>query len=79
MLKKVCVGILILSFLAVTMGCAEWSRTAKGAAIGAGAGGAAGGLIGYATGATVAGILIGAAVGGAGIDRRTYGVSVSAF
>ena len=47
------------------MGCAEWNRTAKGAAIGAGAGGAAGGLIGYATGNTVAGVLIGAAVGGA--------------
>lgn len=50
--------------MAVTMGCAEWSRTAKGAAIGAGAGGAVGGVIGYATGSTVAGILIGAAVGG---------------
>jgi outer membrane protein OmpA-like peptidoglycan-associated protein len=65
MLKKVLVGTLILSFLAGTMGCAEWSRTAKGAVIGAGAGGAAGGLIGYAAGSTVAGILIGAAVGGA--------------
>ena len=47
------------------MGCAEWNRTAKGAAIGAGVGGAAGGLIGYATGSTAAGVLIGAAVGGA--------------
>ncbi len=47
------------------MGCAEWNRTAKGAAIGAGVGGAAGGLIGHATGNTVAGFLIGAAVGGA--------------
>ena len=46
------------------MGCAEWNRTAKGAAIGAGAGGAAGGLIGYATGNTAVGVLIGAAVGG---------------
>lgn len=64
MLKKVFVGFMILSFLLVTMGCAEWSRTQKGAAIGAGAGGAAGALIGYATGSTVAGLLIGAAVGG---------------
>ena len=64
MLKKIFTLILILSFLAVTMGCAEWNRTQKGAAIGAGAGGAVGGVIGYATGATVAGILIGAAVGG---------------
>ena len=64
MQKKIFVVFLILSFLAVTMGCAEWSRTQKGAAIGAGTGGAVGGIIGYATGATVAGILIGAAVGG---------------
>jgi hypothetical protein len=57
------IGFVILSFLTVTMGCAEWNRTQKGAAIGAGAGGAAGAPIGYATGATVAGIIIGAAVG----------------
>jgi uncharacterized protein YcfJ len=64
MAKKIVTLFLILSFLAVTMGCAEWSRTQKGVAIGAGTGGAVGGLIGYATGSTVAGILIGAAVGG---------------
>ena len=64
-MKKLFVGLLIISSLIGTMGCAEWNRTAKGAAIGAGAGGAAGGLIGYATGNTVAGVLIGAAVGGA--------------
>ncbi len=62
--KKTFIIFLIISFLAVTMGCAEWSRTQKGAAIGAGTGGAVGGIIGYATGSTVAGILIGAAVGG---------------
>ncbi len=65
MIKKLVVWFLIISFLAVTMGCAEWNRTKKGAAIGAGAGGVAGGVIGYATGSTVAGILIGAVVGGA--------------
>ena len=64
MLKKIIIGFVIVSFLLVTMGCAEWSRTTKGAAIGAGAGGAAGALVGYATGSTVAGLLIGAAVGG---------------
>jgi outer membrane protein OmpA-like peptidoglycan-associated protein len=64
MLKKNFTILLIVSFLTVTMGCAEWTRTQKGVAIGAGAGGAVGGLIGHATGATVAGILIGAAVGG---------------
>jgi outer membrane protein OmpA-like peptidoglycan-associated protein len=64
-MKKFFIGFLIISFLVVSMGCAEWNRTAKGAAIGAGVGGAAGGLIGYATGNTAAGVLIGAAVGGA--------------
>jgi outer membrane protein OmpA-like peptidoglycan-associated protein len=65
MIKKIFVWFIIISFLAVTMGCAEWNRTKKGAAIGAGTGAAAGGIIGYATGYTVAGILIGAVVGGA--------------
>ena len=65
MTKKLLVWFLIISFLAVSMGCADWNRTKKGAAIGAGAGGVAGGVIGYATGYTVAGILIGAVVGGA--------------
>ena len=65
MMKKLFIGLLAISFLAGTMGCAEWNRTAKGATIGAGAGGAAGGLIGYATGNTAVGVLIGAAVGGA--------------
>ena len=65
MIKKLFIWFLILAFLAVTMGCAEWNRTQKGAAIGAGTGGAVGGIIGYATGYTVAGILIGAVVGGA--------------
>jgi outer membrane protein OmpA-like peptidoglycan-associated protein len=64
-MKKFFVCLLIMAFLAGTTGCAEWNRTATGAAIGAGAGGAAGGLIGYAAGSPVAGVLIGAAVGGA--------------
>ncbi len=65
MIKKLFVWVLIISFLAVSMGCADWNRTKKGAAIGAGSGAAVGGIIGYATGYTVAGILIGAVVGGA--------------
>jgi outer membrane protein OmpA-like peptidoglycan-associated protein len=65
MIKKLFVWFMILSFLAVTTGCAGWNRTEKGAVIGAGTGAAAGGIIGVATGHTVAGILIGAVVGGA--------------
>ena len=65
MIKKLFIWFVIISFSAVTMGCAEWNRTQKGAAIGAGTGAAAGGIIGVATGHTVAGILIGAVVGGA--------------
>ena len=62
MKKKIFTGFVIISFVVATLGCAEWSRTQKGAAIGAGAGGAIGGLV---ASNTVAGILIGAAVGGA--------------
>ncbi len=35
MQKKIFTLFLILSFLAVAMGCAQWSRTQNGAAIGA--------------------------------------------
>lgn len=65
MIKKLFIWFMIFAFLAATMGCAEWNRTKKGAAVGAGVGAAAGGIIGYATGYTAAGILIGAVVGGA--------------
>ena len=42
--KKIFILFLILSFLAVTLGCAEWSRTQKGAAIGAASGALVGGM-----------------------------------
>ena len=58
MTKKILVWALVVAFLATTMGCAEWNRTQKGAAIGAGAGAAAGLLIGAAVGG-VAGAFIG--------------------
>ncbi len=64
MTKKILVWALVIAFLATTMGCADWNRTQKGAAIGAGAGAAAGAAIGAASGSTAAGLLIGAAVGG---------------
>lgn len=62
MRKKLGVGFLSVSFVLATLGCADWSRTQKGAVIGAGAAGAIGGLVAKNT---VAGILIGAAIGGA--------------
>ncbi len=45
-------------------GCANLSKTEKGAAVGAGAGAAVGGAIGKATGSTAKGAIIGAVVGG---------------
>jgi outer membrane protein OmpA-like peptidoglycan-associated protein len=65
MRKKIIALSLILSLVLMGMGCAEWSRMQKGAAIGAGAGAAAGGLIGHAAGSTAVGVLLGAVVGGA--------------
>ena len=64
-MKKLLIWFVILAFFLAATGCANMSRTEKGAVIGAGAGGAAGAIIGHATGATVVGLLIGAAVGGA--------------
>jgi outer membrane protein OmpA-like peptidoglycan-associated protein len=65
MRKKITALCLILSLVLMGMGCAEWSRMQKGAAIGVGAGGVAGGLIGHAAGNTAVGVLLGAAIGGA--------------
>lgn len=65
MRKKIIALCLILSLVLMGMGCAEWSRMQKGAAIGAGAGGVVGGVIGRAAGSTIAGVLIGAVIGGA--------------
>ncbi|MEJ2723040.1 MAG: OmpA family protein [Deltaproteobacteria bacterium] len=64
-MKKLLILFLVVSFLLMGMGCAEWSRTQKGAVIGAGAGGALGGLIGHKAGSTAVGVLLGAAIGGA--------------
>jgi outer membrane protein OmpA-like peptidoglycan-associated protein len=64
-MKKTFTLFLVLSFVLMGMGCAEWSRTQKGAAIGAGAGGALGALIGHKAGSTAVGVLLGAVIGGA--------------
>jgi outer membrane protein OmpA-like peptidoglycan-associated protein len=64
-MKKTFTLFLVLSLVLMGMGCAEWSRTQKGAAIGAGAGGALGALIGHKAGSTAVGVLLGAVIGGA--------------
>ncbi len=56
--------LLLLTFSLTMMGCANMSKTGKGAAIGAGAGAAVGAIIGKATGKTATGAIVGAAVGG---------------
>ena len=55
---------LMLAFSLTFAGCANMSKTGKGAAIGAGAGAAVGAIIGKATGKTGTGAIVGAAVGG---------------
>jgi len=64
-MRKIFILFLVFSFVLMGMGCAEWSRTQKGAAIGAGAGGALGALIGHKAGSTAVGVLLGAVIGGA--------------
>jgi outer membrane protein OmpA-like peptidoglycan-associated protein len=64
-MRKSFIVFLVFSFALLCMGCAEWSRTQKGAAIGAGAGGAVGAIIGHKAGSTAVGVLLGAAIGGA--------------
>jgi outer membrane protein OmpA-like peptidoglycan-associated protein len=64
-MRKTFIVFLVFSFTLLCMGCAEWSRTQKGAAIGAGAGGAVGALIGHRAGSTAVGALLGAVIGGA--------------
>ncbi len=56
--------LLMLTFSLTLMGCANMSKTGKGAIIGAGAGAAVGTIIGKATGKTATGAIVGAAVGG---------------
>ena len=56
--------VVLLSLSLSLMGCANMSKTGRGAAIGAAAGGAVGAIIGKATGKTATGAIVGAAVGG---------------
>ena len=63
-IKKSTPFLLLLTFSLTLMGCANMSKTGKGAIIGAGAGAAVGTIIGKATGKTATGAIVGAAVGG---------------
>lgn len=60
---KLSVVIIMLMSL-IILGCGNWNRTQKGAAIGTAGGGAAGAIIGKAAGNAGLGAIIGAAVGG---------------
>jgi outer membrane protein OmpA-like peptidoglycan-associated protein len=55
---------LMLATALVLPGCAQMTRTERGAAIGAGAGAVAGAVIGSQIGSTARGAIVGAAVGG---------------
>jgi outer membrane protein OmpA-like peptidoglycan-associated protein len=54
-----------LVLITIGMGCASWSKTAKGGTIGAAGGAAVGAVVGNQAGNTILGAIIGAAVGGA--------------
>jgi outer membrane protein OmpA-like peptidoglycan-associated protein len=64
-MKRILVPILTIGLIVSGVGCASWSKTAKGAAIGAAGGAVVGGAIGAAAGNTLLGAIAGAAIGGA--------------
>src|SRR5512137_1256561 len=64
-MKRTLVGVLVVSLVLMSYSCANWSKTAKGAAIGGAAGAVVGGVVGKIAGNTLLGAIAGAAVGGA--------------
>jgi outer membrane protein OmpA-like peptidoglycan-associated protein len=64
-MKRMLTGCVLVIFLLAAVGCASWSKAAKGGVIGGAGGAVLGGLIGHAAGNTLLGAIIGAAVGGA--------------
>jgi outer membrane protein OmpA-like peptidoglycan-associated protein len=64
-MKRILSLFVVLVFLLAAVGCASWSKAAKGGVIGGAGGAVLGGLIGHAAGNTLLGAIIGAAVGGA--------------
>jgi outer membrane protein OmpA-like peptidoglycan-associated protein len=64
-MKKLIIPFLCFSLIVLSLSCASWSKTAKGATIGATGGAVVGGAIGKAAGNTLIGAITGAAIGGA--------------
>jgi outer membrane protein OmpA-like peptidoglycan-associated protein len=64
-MKRSLIAVLTIGLVLFSVGCASWSKTAKGAAIGAAGGAVVGGVIGKIAGNTLLGALAGAAIGGA--------------
>jgi outer membrane protein OmpA-like peptidoglycan-associated protein len=64
-MKRALVILVAFSLVLMSVGCASWSKTAKGAAIGAAGGAVVGGVIGKIAGNTLLGAIAGAAIGGA--------------
>jgi len=64
-MKRNLIAVLTIGLVLFSVGCASWSKTAKGAAIGGAAGAVVGGVIGKIAGNTLLGALAGAAIGGA--------------
>lgn len=64
-MKRTLAIVLVLTLALMSLGCASWSKTAKGATIGAAGGAVVGGVVGAIAGNTLLGAIAGAAVGGA--------------
>jgi outer membrane protein OmpA-like peptidoglycan-associated protein len=64
-MKRTITAVLALGVIIMSVSCASWSKTARGAAIGAAGGAVVGGVVGKMAGNTLLGAIAGAAVGGA--------------
>jgi len=64
-MKKLIIPFVCFSLIVLSLSCASWSKTTKGATIGAAGGAVVGGAIGKAAGNTLIGAITGAAIGGA--------------
>jgi len=64
-MKRITVVIVIAALAIGTIGCSQWKKRDKGAAIGAATGAVVGGVIGNKAGNTAVGAILGAVIGGA--------------